>query len=237
MLASLRTTTTVPAQKSKDVISGMYSRILIVKHAHPYSEITTLISGLQQEFETEVKDKQEALEKGRIRLRTATRELADQRRQIQQWQVRCSELEETQQRIRNIQRATDEENKFDWSGRTEFDGSPAKAETVGAAFAHHGLESSMLSMELTDAVIDGAPEPEIPTENTPEALAKLRKIRAWYKRTDKILQDRLKALQGSSAERELRCQKIIALATGLNVAQVEQVSRSSTQLYIMAHLL
>lgn len=181
---------------------------------------------MSNDFEAEVKDKQVALEQAQRRLQTSTRQLAEQRRQIQTWQARCSELEETQQRIRNLQRALAEEDEFDWSGRTEWDGSPATVETAGLAFEHKGVDSTLANLNSSNEEAIGAAleaDPPVPASDTPATLVRLRRLEHWHRRMDKLLNDRLAAINGSSAEKELRCKKIISMATGLPVDQVEQV--------------
>src|ERR1700761_4004256 len=188
--------------------------------------MTALINTLRDDFALEMKSKQDTLEKAQLRLKASTRSLAEQRRQIQTWQARCNELEETQQRIRNIKRAITEEEKFDWTGRTEWDGSSATAEVAGPAFQHRGVKSTLAALD--SATLEGSnnslePEPPLPLTDTVASLIKLRRMELWYKRTDKILDDRLSAIQGASAEKELQCKKIIAMSTGLPIDQVEQV--------------
>jgi uncharacterized protein YhaN len=188
--------------------------------------MTTLIKGLSDEFAGEIKDKQEALEKAQQRLKTSTRQLADQRRQIQTWQARCNNLEETQQRIRNIKRAIAEEEEFDWTGRTEWDGTPATVETAGPAFEHKGINSTLAVLDpasLETAINNLEPDPTMPTTDSPASLIKLRRMLLWHQRMDKLLDDRLAAMQGLSAEKELQCRKVIALATGFPIDEVDQV--------------
>ena len=92
-----------------------------------------MIQGLGTDFAAEVKSKQDALDVTQVHLRAATRELSEQRRQIQQWQARCGELDQTAQRVRNLERALTDEDAFDWTGRTELDGSNG-ASKAGPAF-------------------------------------------------------------------------------------------------------
>jgi hypothetical protein len=151
--------------------------------------------------------------------------LAEQRRQIQKWQARCSELEQTQQRIRNLQRALEEEDSFDWTGRTEWDGSPATVETAGPPFEHKGVASTLANLDAGNEDSGGAMEadPPFPLSDTPSSLIRLRRLALWHRRANKLLGDRLTAISGASAEKELRCKKIISMSTGLSVDQVEQV--------------
>jgi hypothetical protein len=224
-MASLQGPSGVPAQKSKEVISGLIIKIqclgllLII-----FIDITSIVNGLSGDFEAEVKDKQSALEQAQRRLQVSTRQLAEQRRQIQIWQARCNELEQTQQRIRNLQRALAEEDKFDWTGRTEWDGSPATFETAGLAFEHKGVDSTLASLSSSNEDIGLLEaDPPVPLSDSPSSLIRLRRLELWHRRANKLLSDRLNVINGASAEKELRCKKIISMATGLSPEQVEQV--------------
>ncbi|KAL0953780.1 hypothetical protein HGRIS_004964 [Hohenbuehelia grisea] len=93
VLNAMRSAPSATVQKSQDVIADM----------------TAMIQSLSTEFGSEVKVKQDALDVTQRHLRAATRELAEQRRQIQAARARCSELERVRARIRNVRRALAEE--------------------------------------------------------------------------------------------------------------------------------
>ncbi|KAL0575971.1 transcriptional regulator swi6 [Marasmius crinis-equi] len=98
----LRSAPPAPVQKSQDVIADM----------------TTMIQGLSAEFQSEIKGKQDALDVTQAHLRAATRELSEQRRQIQSWQTKCAELDLISQRMKNLEKAIEEEDMWDWTGRS-----------------------------------------------------------------------------------------------------------------------
>ena len=77
-------------------------------------DMTTMIQNLSSEFQGEIKTKQDALDVTQAHLRAATRELSEQRKQIQAWQARCGELDQINQRVRNVERALVDEEQFDW---------------------------------------------------------------------------------------------------------------------------
>jgi hypothetical protein len=184
-------------------------------------DITAMISGLSNDFQTEIKTKQESLASTQTKLRVSTRSLADQRRQIQSWQAKCGELDQVHQRIRNLERALAEEDKVDWTGRTAYEGEPP---TKGA-FAFRGTESTLTGVGFDDMAMSPLDiEPPIPEENTQETLIKLRRMKMWQERTEKMMERRLKQLQGASADKEYQCKKIVSLCTGVPVEQVEEVS-------------
>lgn len=172
-----------------------------------------MIQGLGSDFSTEVKSKQDALDVTQVHLRAATRELSEQRRQIQHWQARCSELDQTTQRVRNLERALSDEDSFDWTGRTESssDGGPR-------------AQAAAVDMPMP-ANLDV--DPTVPMGDSAATLVRLRRMKAWYGRVDQLLETRMRSLQGASAEKEFQCKKIVALCTGVPIDKVEEVSPSA----------
>ncbi|KAF8892274.1 apses-domain-containing protein [Infundibulicybe gibba] len=195
ILAALRSGPPAPVQKSQDVIADM----------------TAMIQNLSTEFQSEVKSKQDALDVTQAHLRAATRELSEQRKQIQAWQARCGELDQITQRVRNIEKATLDEDQFDWTGRTDLDGNDALA-SAGPAFQQRGP---------TRLCVDA--EPPIPTTDSVASLIRLRRLKMWHMRMEELMKARLKSLQGASAEKEYQCKKIVALCTGIPIDKVEEM--------------
>jgi len=116
----LRSAPPAPVQKSQDVIAGTLFPLESYSspHAH-FLDMTTMIQGLASDFQTEIKVKQDALDVTQAHLRAATRELSEQRKHIQTWQVRCSELEQVNQRVKNLEKAIQDEDQWDWTGRSD----------------------------------------------------------------------------------------------------------------------
>ena len=186
--------------------------------------MTTMIQELSSDFSTEVKSKQDALDVTQAHLRAATRELSEQRKQIQVWQARCGELDQVNQRIRNIEKALADEEKFDWTGRTDLSGSDAR-ETAGPAFQWRGQNSTMAGLGgLVDVSFNLDAEPTIPLSDNLGSLIRLRRLKMWHVRMGKLMEERLESLHGASAEREFQCKKIVALCTGVPIDKVEEVS-------------
>ncbi|KAG9313054.1 apses-domain-containing protein [Chiua virens] len=207
LLASLRTGPSAPVQKSQDIIA----------------EMTTMIQNLSTEFSAELKAKQDSLDLTQAHLRAATRELSEQRKQIQLWQSRCAELDQVHQRIRNLEKAIAEEDSFDWTGRTDLSGRDGQ-ETAGPAFQWRGPSSTMTgvagSMDISFSV---ETEPQIPTTDSVASLIRLRRLKLWHERVEGLMEARLKSLQGASAEKDYQCKKIVALCTGIPVDKVEDM--------------
>lgn len=214
-------------QKSQDIAAGTFpSFAAVVFRAHPLADMTTMIQNLSAEFSAEVKTKQDSLDVTQAHLRAATRELSEQRKQIQLWQSRCAELDQVHQRIRNLEKAIAEEDSFDWTGRTDLSGRDGR-ETAGPAFQWRGPSSTMAgvagSMDVSFSV---ETEPPIPTTDSVASLIRLRRLNMWHLRMEQLMEARLKSLQGASAEKEYQCKKIVALCTGIPADKVQDVSDS-----------
>lgn len=191
-------------------------------HALPL-DIQTMLTKLHEEFTQEIKSKQDNLDVTQAHLRAATRELSEQRKQIQMWQSRCSELDIVMQRTRNTQKALIEEDSFDWTGRTD----PVAAEgselpPAGPAFQKRGENSTMSGP--VDISFNMDPDPTLPSTDSAATLVRLRRMKLWYERMEKLIDERLRLLKGSSAEKEFQCKKILSLCTGVPVDNIEEVS-------------
>lgn len=194
-----------------------------------------MIQSLSTEFQGEIKSKQDALDVTQAHLRAATRELAEQRKQIQFWQAQCAELDQINQRVRNVEKALADEDNFDWTGRTDLDGNDAGL-TAGSSFQWRGTKSTMVGIGgSVDISFSVDSEPPVPTTDSIPNLIKLRRLLLWHKRMEELVQARLKGLQGASAEKEYQCKKIVALCTGIPLDKVENVGASLPSSWSMAH--
>ncbi|KAI0343078.1 apses-domain-containing protein [Trametopsis cervina] len=210
LLSSLRTGPSAPIQKSHDVLV----------------DIQGMIQGLSSDFAAEIKSKQDGLDVTQAHLRAATRELSEQRKQIQLWQAECAELDLVTQRARNLEKALQDEDDFDWTGRTESDGTDG-AVGAGPAFANRGPGSTLTgiggSVDTSLALDD---EPALPTSDSVASLIRLRRMMMWQHRVDRLIEERVYRLRGASAEREFQCKKIVALCTGVPMDKVEEMLES-----------
>lgn len=187
--------------------------------------MTAMIQGLSTDFSSEIKAKQDSLDVTQAHLRAATRELSEQRKQIQAWQSRCGELDQVSQRVRNLEKALADEDMFDWTGRTDLSGNDAQ-KTAGAAFQWRGQNSTMAGLGgSVDISFNVEAEPPIPTTNDLQSLIRLRRLQMWHSRMEELTQQRLQTLKGASAEKEYQCKKIVALCTGISIDKVEEVSQ------------
>jgi regulatory protein SWI6 len=190
--------------------------------------MTAMIQNLSADFAAEIKTKQDNLDVTQAHLRAATRELSEQRKQIQLWQARCSDLDQVTQRIRNVEHALVDEEKFDWTGRTELDGADA-LEKAGPAFHRRGQNSTM----FVDVSFNVNAEPTLPAGDSVASLIRLRRMKMWHVRMEALVLQRLESLRGASAEREFQCKKIVALCTGVPVDKVEEVPEFLTDVLIL----
>lgn len=181
-----------------------------------------MIQGLSSDFTAEMKTKQDALDVTQVHLRAATRELAEQRKQIQIWQSQCAELDLVGHRTRNLEKALQEEDLIDWTGRSELDGSDGTV-LGGPAFQKRG-EGSTLAGPIDLSLHNLGEEPPIPLSDTMESSIRLKRQKMWQARIEKLLEQRLQTLKGASAERELQYKKIVSLCTGVALDKVESVS-------------
>jgi regulatory protein SWI6 len=187
-------------------------------------DMTAMIQNLSAEFQGEIKTKQDALDVTQAHLRAATRELSEQRKQIQSWQARCGELDQVSQRVRNVEKAIMEEDRFDWTGRTDLDGNDGR-DSAGPAFQYRGPSSTMIGIAgSVDISFSVDIEPPLPSTDSVATLIKLRRLKLWHLRVEELVKTRLKGLQGATAEKEYQCKKIVALCTGLPIDKVEDVS-------------
>ncbi|KAJ7504348.1 transcription factor [Mycena galericulata] len=223
ILAVLRTGPPPPVQKSQDVIADM----------------TVMVQSLSSDFQAEIKSKQDNLDVTQAHLRAATRELSEQRKQIQAWQARCGELDQVSQRARNIEKALVEEDQFDWTGRSNGSGDPdAEGEVEdetedvnagdenngGPAFQWRGTNSTMVGVGGSiDISTNVEAEPPIPPTDSVASLIRLRRLKLWHARMEDLMKARLKGLQGASAEKEYQCKKIVALCAQIPIDKVEEM--------------
>ena len=182
-----------------------------------------MIQNLSAEFATEIKSKQDAFDVTNAHVRAATRELAEQRKQIDLWKQRRGELDQVLQRIRNTDKAIKAEDSVDWTGRTNANGHPAGPD-VHRAFAYRGPQSTLTGVGPLDLSNGPESEPPLPEKDSLASLIKMRRMKLYEDRIAKLLQDRVQSLQGASTEKEYQSKRIVSLCTGIPIDKVEDVS-------------
>ena len=191
-----------------------------------------MIQNLSNEFAAEIKSKQDAFDVTNAHVRAATRELAEQRKQIDIWKQKTGELDQVLQRIRNIVKAMKAEDEVDWTGRTEANGTPAGVENP--AFVNRGPQSTAIRAETADFSSIKEAELPLPESDSLAGLIRMRRMKLFQNRIEKLLQSRLQSLQGASAEKEYQSKRIVALCTGIPIDKVEDV-RYSIHILIFMH--
>lgn len=182
-----------------------------------------MIQNLSAGFSSELKTVQDKLDVMRAQIRAATRKLSEERKEIQAWQSQCTELDKIKQRIHNIEKALEDVDSFDWTGRSDLADNDAKS-TAGPAFMWHGANSTMVGLDgSTNDPINWETDPPMPLSDSVQSLIKLKRLRMWQVRTEELFRERMKNSQGTSVEKEFQYKKIVALCTGKPVDQVEEV--------------
>lgn len=217
LLTTLRSAPPPPVQKSNEIIAAM----------------TTMIQNLSSDFSAEIKSKQDAFDVIQAHLRAATRELAEQRKQIQTWQTKCGELDKYLQRVRNLEQALHDEDRFDWTGRLTVEGLDA-GPSAGPAFKWRGTNSTMValagSVDISFDLGEAFAEPNLPAGDSMASLMRLRRLKMWHQRAEGLMEARLRNLRGASAEKEFQCKKIVAMCTGVGIDKVEDVNNRDLSL-------
>ncbi|GAA5876571.1 hypothetical protein JCM1840_000812 [Sporobolomyces johnsonii] len=202
-LTSSSSTSGVPQQTSTEVLQS----------------ITDKVTALSSTFTDELRTKAEALDAKRAQLRTATRELTDQRAAVAHWRAQAQQADEKRQRIKNLERAIEEEDAFDWTGRTEVDGSPA-SQLAGPGFTYRGPASTLSNLPAGMSIEFDA-DPPVPAGDEGTSLVHLLRLQSWYERVEGLLRQRIERLEGGNAELERKLGKIVADCCGLEEDKVE----------------
>ncbi|KAG8927123.1 transcriptional regulator swi6 [Tulasnella sp. 418] len=243
LISSLRKGPSPPVQKSQDVIAGMgiinFCNLKPLSNFIYCSDLTSMIQNLNSEFSTELKAKQDSLDVTQAHLRAATRELAEQRRQIQQWQSSLGQLDQVRQRIKNIEKVLKEEDSFDWTGRTEIDGTPSAEKP----FEYRGPSSTLSGLGLglggkngfsmSEFSVPLEVDPTIPPGDPISTLVKLKRLKMWQERVDQLMEKRIEGIKGASAEKELMCRRVVSLCTDVPIDKVDSVSACTLKMGAM----
>lgn len=192
-----------------------------------------MLTSLSSSFDTELSTQTEALNHAQEQVRQAARELVLQRDELEKWHERVKGVEHVSQRIANLEKALEVEDSFDWTGRTEVDGSPAVISAtgggVGEMFRNRGPESTLNHLPAGMAIeLDIDPPLVTPTtistsgEETPDVV-RLVRLEMWYARVVSLLKDRVAQLQGGDVEQELKLRRIVAQSCGVDEDKVEEM--------------
>lgn len=149
--------------------------------------LQTLLSTYSADFKNELSSRSESLERTRNELFIATKELKDQRAQVAALKEKVRAVELSKWRIKNLERALQEEDKFDWTGRSTLQGDPAfeidanskatdePAESSLAvqktAFEHRGANSTLGALAAVNMPNGIEADPPLPASAGPSSPA------------------------------------------------------------------
>ena len=155
-------------------------------------------------------EKQTKLNATEASVRHATRALADKRQQVQRAQNALGELEQIQQKGDNIRRALAVVSSQDWTCRSQH-----------APPAFQPLPN-YAPMPIVPENLGG--EVPMPGLDEEEALIKLRRLLMWEERMESVLEERMRALEGESADKAVKYRKLVSLCTKVPAEKVDSVS-------------
>jgi hypothetical protein len=184
-----------PARSSHDIITS----------------ITSSVNSLSEDFENEIRSKTDRLESVRAQLMVATRQLTTQRRQLESLKHDLDERALLELRLKKLRMAIAEEDGFDWTGRSDLDGRPARA---GKLFEQNGIASTLAGLSASQIQLELEPDPFIPPENNQDSLVYLRRLEKWYVRVLSLLRERIGRMKGSNLEQEAKYLKVIGSFIG-----------------------
>ena len=166
-------------------------------------------------------NKQTKLNETENKVRAATRSLADKRQQVARAQSAASELEQIKQKIENARKALTLLPQQDWSGRNGL-----SREMRGEAAAPPAFRQ----VQVSNVPYGSGEEVAVPERGSEGALTRLRRIRLWEQRMASVLEDKMSALEGESADKAVKYRRLVSLCTKVPVEKVDGVSDSSTLL-------
>ncbi|GAA5912845.1 uncharacterized protein JCM6883_004849 [Sporobolomyces salmoneus] len=207
-LHNLAAISTVPQETSTEVLRS----------------INEMVSSLSETFNEELSTKVDLLEAKRTQLQALTQELATSRARVSQSRQSADALEEKRQRIQNLERALEEEDSFDWTGRTEVDGTPA-SQLAGPGFTYRGPGSTLTNMP-SGISIEFDTDPPAPKGEDGTSLVHLLRLQSWYERVEGLLKQRIERLEGGSAELESKLQRILADCCSVPVEEIDGMVES-----------
>ena len=175
------------------------------------NNINTQLKSITDQYSNEIDKKNENLSLIQLELKNESKELSEFRKQKQNWQNKSTELAELEQKIKNVNEAIEIEKKFNWSlqninydnndnGNNEKEKKKEKENDINES-------SNLLN--------------EIPTENSLESLIKLKKLNEWLNESQKIIDDKVNAIDDVTVSKEIKYRSIVSVCTGVPVDQVE----------------
>jgi len=160
-------------------------------------------------------EKQTTLNATEASVRHATRAIADKRQQVQRAQNAVGDLEQIQQKADNVRRALAMVGSQDWTGRAQR-----------APTAFQPLPGHIPTPHTQEGLSREVP---IPNAGEEDALVKLRRLAIWEDRMAAVLEERMRAVEGASADKAVKYRRLVSLCTKVPVEKVDSVSHPLIQ--------
>ncbi|KAL7423302.1 transcriptional regulator swi6 [Cryptotrichosporon argae] len=168
--------------------------------------ISALFDDLNKTFDGEMEKHVEELNAIEKEVRAATRRLAEQRQAVARAQARVAVLDRLGQRADNIQRALSAEHDF--TGRAPLPGEPAVPPDFAPLDADIDVDVGPGAAASGDIAVDGD-------------LKRLQRLRRWEQRVARVLEDKVRAMEGESAGKAVMYRKVVALCAKVPVENVD----------------
>jgi regulatory protein SWI6 len=186
------------------------------------------LTACEADFQIELREKQESLDKTNAALKESGTALAEERRRLEDLQARVCETEELEQKIKNLQRSASEM-------RAQLNHPPDQPSTIAIGEADRGLDFDGRLAAL-DHVFPTADPTFSPANSnllfTPdqsnllqcfERDSVLRGRSNAYAAHNAGLQAQAKSLKARSTELEERYRRIVSLCTGAEEERVDEL--------------
>lgn len=196
-----------------------------------------MLKSLNADFASAMASKQEQLDATQHKLRLVTRELAEQRQELRDWQARSASSNDIYQKIQNLEHALQDDKFFRWlaidstlpitsNGATP----PTKTFVAPVDGDTTPRNGTLLGSQLMDIVDDSDDsfegldlERDLPSGNSPESLKKLQRIKSWQSQIDDQLSQRSNASKEMNAAKEMQYKQIVSICTGVPADQLDEV--------------
>ncbi|KAL7629868.1 transcriptional regulator swi6 [Parahypoxylon ruwenzoriense] len=169
------------------------------------TSITHLLNETSTSFQSELKKKQQDLDTIHASLRITSTQLGDARRQLETLQVAAKSQSLTRQKIANLSRGHDEEQK----------------RLFRLEQSHGRLDASNWETEL-NAALESAKGDAPNAALVPSAAVLRSRIQAFRNRTD-VIRKSVGSLRGRSKDVEVKYRRVVALCTGVLENEVDSV--------------
>lgn len=185
------------------------------------------------DFQKEMKEKQEALDKTHAALRESSATLKEEKARLERLRARAREQEELEQKIKNhrrVQVALQKEIK---------PSSPVGAEPVLIGEADKGLDHDGRLQHMDQVFLGGAHDPGMPlSQEQVNLIAGMERAPVLagrvnaYREHNAKLEQQARELRARSSELEEKYRKIIVLCTGADESHVDELLDNLVQAVI-----